>query len=56
MRHLVYNVRHFVVPINSKLLTIMLYSWVIKHSFVTTLIIQFFLGVITEFDCMWLLV
>ena len=49
IRHLAYRVRYSVVPINSALLTIMLYS-----SVITTLIYIFspFYDVITEFDCM----
>jgi hypothetical protein len=49
-RHLVYNVRYSVVPINSSLLTITLYS-----SVITTLVYNntkycLFHDVITEFD------
>jgi len=40
MRHLVYNVTYFVLPINSHLLTITLYPVLKQHTFITTQITQ----------------
>jgi hypothetical protein len=53
MRHLVYSVRYAVVPINSSLLTITLYSSVIIVLVYNDIKYVFspFYDVITEFDC-----
>jgi hypothetical protein len=50
MRYLAYNVRYSVIPVNSSLLTVTLYSSVITTVVYNDTIFSPFHGVITEFE------